>query len=204
MNDQTPKPPRRATIFATWVAGIAIVLSVAMYLASPGSVVAQMQSGLMHGHGADGSGHDEMTMPGLRGVDASPVESAEIAALFRAFQRIERNVEHLPVGIRTVTYSADPDVMAILVSHVSGMIGRVEEGRDPQIFLQSPTLDILFERGGELTNTIEVTDEGVVVTQTSQDAEVVAALHTHADEVSAMADRGMAAVHEMMMQRAGN
>ena len=49
---------------------------------------------------------------------------------------------------------------------------------------------------------IEVTDEGIAVTQTSDDPEIVEALHTHAGEVSDMADRGMAAVHEMMMQRA--
>ncbi|MEZ5799358.1 MAG: hypothetical protein R3D29_01200 [Nitratireductor sp.] len=47
-------------------------------------------------------------------------------------------------------------------------------------------------------------DEGIVVVQTSDDPEVVAALHTHAAEVSAMAERGMQAVHEMMMKRMGN
>ena len=49
-----------------------------------------------------------------------------------------------------------------------------------------------------------MTDEGIVVVQTSDDPEMVEALHTHAAEVSAMADRGMQAVHEMMMQRAAN
>ena len=42
------------------------------------------------------------------------------------------------------------------------------------------------------------------MTQTSDDPELVAALHTHAAEVSDMAARGMQAVHEMMMRRAGN
>ena len=37
--------------------------------------------------------------------------------------------------------------------------------------------------------------------QTSDDPEVVAALHTHAAEVSAMVERGMEAVHEMMAAR---
>ena len=94
--------------------------------------------------------------------------------------------------------------MENLVSHVTGMIGRVETGDDPQIFIQSPTLDIFFARGTGITSDINVTDEGIVVVQTSTDPEVVAALHTHAAEVSDMAARGMQAVHEMMMKRSGN
>jgi hypothetical protein len=70
--------------------------------------------------------------------------------------------------------------------------------------IQSPTLDIFFDRGPAIQSRIDVTDEGIVVVQTSDDPEVVEALHTHAAEVSAMADRGMQAVHEMMMQRAAN
>lgn len=93
--------------------------------------------------------------------------------------------------------------MAVVVSHVVGMIGRVEEGRDPQIFIQSPTLDIFFARGEGIETEIDVTEAGIVVTQTSDDPELVAALQTHAAEVTDMVDRGMEAVHERMM-RGGN
>ena len=44
-----------------------------------------------------------------------------------------------------------------------------------------------------------MTDEGIVVVQTSDDPELVEALQVHAAEVSDMADRGMQAVHERMM-----
>lgn len=158
----------------------------------------------MHGHGADGTGHDEVTMPGLQGLDATARESEELAVMFRNFPDITREVTNLPNGIRTVTFSADEELMSVIASHVVGMIGRVEGGRDPKIFIQSPTLDIFFERGDRITTEIEMTDEGIVVVQTSDDPELVEALHVHAGEVSAMAERGMAAVHEMMMQRAGN
>ena len=174
-----------------------------------GPVLAQMSGhasmhAMMHGHGADGTGHDEATMPGLQGLDATPGESAELAVLFRNFQTLTREVDTLPDGIRTVTRSSDPEVMAALVSHVAGMTARVADGRDPQIFIQSPTLDIFFARPQAITTEIEVTDAGVVVTQTSTDPEVVAALHTHAGEVSDIAARGMQAVHERMMRAAGN
>jgi hypothetical protein len=120
--------------------------------------------------------------------------------MFRNFETFTREVTNLPDGIRTVTRSADPEVMANLVSHVTGMIGRVESLDDPKIFIQSPTLDIFFQRGDGIVSDIEITDEGIVVVQTSTDPEVVTALQTHAAEVSDMAARGMQAVHEMMMQ----
>ena len=177
-------------------------LAVSLFaVAAPGLALGQ---GMGHGHGADGTGHNMAVMPGLRGVDATPEESAELAIMFRNFPLIGRDVTNLANGIRTVTFSDNDDVMAVLVSHVTGMIGRVEDGRDPQVFIQSPTLDILFERRDRIETEIEVTNEGIVVIQTSDDPEVVAALQTHAGEVSDMADRGMMAVHEMMMQRAGN
>ena len=106
-------------------------------------------------------------------------------------------MERLDDGIRTYTWSDDPALAAVLVSHVGGMLSRVAEGRDPQVFIQSPTLDILFARRDTITTEVELTDTGVWVTQTSTDPEVVAALQLHADEGSDMAARGMQAVHEM-------
>jgi len=182
--------------------------AVAVLLHAPVAAHAQMHGhgavAGMHGHGADGTGHDERNMPGLQGLNATPGESAELAVMFRNFQTISREVTNLPNGIRTVTRSSDEAVMDVLVSHVVGMIGRVETGDDPQIFIQSPTLDIFFARGTEIETTIELTEDGIVVVQTSNDTEIVEALHQHAAEVTAMADRGMQAVHEMMMTGAGN
>ena len=86
-----------------------------------------------HGHGADGTGHDEVNMPGLQGANATPEESAELAVMFRNFETISREVTDLPDGIRTVTRSSDATVMASLVSHVIGMIDRVERGDDPKM-----------------------------------------------------------------------
>ena len=137
-------------------------------------------------------------MPGLRGLNATEQESAEIAQMFRAFPTLTRTVENLPDGIRTLTESTDPQTRDALVSHVTGMIARVEAGDDPQIFIQSPTLDILFDRPGAITTSMEVTENGIAVIQTSTDPEIVAALQVHAAEVSDMAARGMQAVHERM------
>ncbi len=191
------------------IALAAAVLAAGLSALGGAGALAQMMGGHgmgggMHGHGAHGGGHDMVNMPGLRGLDATPEESAELAVMFANFQRIDREVTNLPDGIRTVTSSEDPELAAVVTSHVVGMIARVEEGRDPQVFIQSPTLDILFARRDRIATEIETIETGVVVTQTSEDPEVVAALQTHAEEVTAMVDRGMAAVHEAMMRRASN
>jgi hypothetical protein len=194
-----------AIVGALAVAAIASVPAIAQMMRGNGHGAMHAQ---MHGpnNGHDGmrgggamGGHDEMTMPGLRGENVTGEESDEMALLFRQFQTLTRTVENLPDGIRSVTSSSDPAVMDALVSHVTVMIGRVEAGDDPQVFIQSPTLDIFFERRAALRTEIEVTDAGIVVTQTSDDPELVQALHTHAAEVSDMAARGMEAVHERMM-----
>ncbi len=173
----------------------------ALGLASAGAVtLAQHKHGGGHSHGA-GHAHDEVNMPGLRGENATAEESAEIAVLFRGFETITREVENLPDGIRTITRSTDPAVREALISHSIGMIDRVDQLDDPKIIIQSPTLDIFFLRGAAITSSIDITDDGLVVVQTSDDAEVIAALHTHAAEVTAMTERGMDAVHDMMMER---
>jgi len=183
---------------AAWRTGFAVAIC-AVGLA--GWSFAQNMPRHGHGHGAGHATHDEVNMPGLRGENATPAESAEIAVLFRAFDTISREVENLPNGIRTTTRSSEPEVMDALVNHAVVMIDRVGQLDDPKILIQSPTLDIFFVRGESIYSEVEITDDGLVVLQTSEDAEVVAALHTHAAEVTAMADRGMAAVHEMMMAR---
>ena len=81
------------------------------------------------------------------------------------------------------------------------MIARVDEGRDPKVFIQSPTLDLLFQNRALITTQIETTADGIIVTQTSEDAATVAALQKHAGEVSDLAARGMQSVHEAMQQR---
>ena len=179
-----------------------MIIAVIAFAAAAAAFATLRPSG-HHGHHMHGA-HDEHSMPGLQGENATPEESEEMRVLFRNFDTLSREVTNLPDGINTVTRSTDPAVMEALVSHVIGMINRVDQADDPKVRIQSPTLDIFFLRGDRITTTIDVADEGVVVTQTSDDPEIVEALHTHADEVSDMAARGMQAVHEMMAARAQN
>ena len=140
--------------------------------------------------------HDEMPMPGLNGTDTTETEVADLRTIFQQHIEIKCRVTNLPNGIFTFTASQNPAVRATIVSHVSMIVIRLTEGRNPEVIIQSPTLDALFDVHDE----IEITDTGIDVIQTSSNPEVVKLLQTHAAEVSDVSKRGMAAVQERMSQ----
>jgi hypothetical protein len=123
--------------------------------------------------------------------------------MFMNHEQIRRTVTNLPNGIRTVTESDDPELAAVIISHVKGMRERVKEGRDPGLPIQSPTLQIIFRNKDKIATTQEATKKGIIVVQTSDDRETVAALQKHAAEVTVLVKRGMEAAHETMMKNRG-
>ena len=147
---------------------------------------------------ATGHMHDEVNMPGLQGKDTTPEEVSDLRTIFQQHPEIERTISNLPNGITTFTGSANIEVQDAIVSHVSMMVTRLAEGRNPEVIIQSPTLDALFDFHDEIETEIERTSNGVKVVQTSENAEVVHLLQAHAAEVSDMSARGMVAVHERM------
>jgi hypothetical protein len=112
--------------------------------------------------------------------------------LLQSHDRIKRGVTNLPDGIRTVTESADPQVAQAIKAHVASMEQRLKDGREFNMF--SPTLPVLFQNKDKIKTVVETTETGSIMTQTSSDATVVAALQAHAVEVSELARDGMAAM----------
>jgi hypothetical protein len=107
-------------------------------------------------------------------------------------ESIRRTVANLPNGIRTVTESDDPKVAQTIKAHVASMEQRLKEGRVFNLF--SPTIPVLFENRDRIKTTVEATEKGSALVQTSDDPKVVAALQAHAVEVSELARDGMAAM----------
>jgi len=114
-------------------------------------------------------------------------------------RKIKRTVTRLPDGIRTVTESEDPQVAQAIKAHVASMSQRLDEKREFNIF--STTLPVLFENKDKIRSTVTVTDRGSIVTRTSTDPKVVAALQGHAAEVTEFVDEGMVAMRRGMMTR---
>jgi hypothetical protein len=112
-------------------------------------------------------------------------------------QAIERTVLNLPNGIRTKTESTDRRVARYLKDHVASMDDRLKKGA---IFnMGSPSLPTIFENRERIRTEIEETENGVAVTQTSDDPATVAALQAHASEVSELVREGMASMMRSMM-----
>jgi hypothetical protein len=159
------------------------------------------QQGPGFGPGMRGMGHGMMM--GMNHGSATMDERREIHSLLFNHDRIKRSVTNLPDGIRTVTESDDPEIAETIKKHVAEMGQRVEEGRDPDLPIQSPALHSIFRYKDKIKSTYEVTDKGIIVVQTSTDARAVKALQDHAADVTDLVQRGMVAAHETMMKNRG-
>jgi hypothetical protein len=178
---------------------IAIGVAAALGLGAAVAVFAHpggMGPGMM-GQGMMGPGMGGPMAGHLQHGDASFADDMRLVhAMLFDHEKIKRTVANLPDGIRTATESDDPGVARAIKAHVASMEKRLSDGKIFNLF--SPTLPVLFENKDKIKTVVEMTDRGSVVTQTSGDAKVVAALQAHAVEVSELARDGMAAMMRNM------
>jgi hypothetical protein len=207
---------RSSKIAVGVVTALGIGLAVAASLAQTG----EMGPGMMHGkgpgmthgkgpgmmrgmdHGPAAGSHGPMAGPvGMltRQDEGSAADMGLVHDLLMNHTRIRRTVTNLPDGIKTVTESDDPQVAQTIKAHVASMSQRLKDGREFNIF--SPTLPVLFENRDKIKSVVEVTEKGSIVTRTSTDAKVVAALQGHAAEVTELANEGPVAMMRGMMSR---
>lgn len=177
----------RSSKIATGVAAVLGLGAAVAVLAHPGGM----------GPGMMGPGMGGPMMGRMQHGDASFADDMRLVhAMLFDHEKISRTVAKLPDGIRTVTESDDPGVARAIKAHVASMEKRLSDGKIFNLF--SPTLPVLFENKDKIKTVVETTDGGSIVTQTSGDAKVVAALQAHAVEVSELARDGMAAMMRNM------
>jgi hypothetical protein len=170
-----------------------------------------MGPGMMHGGMGPGMMHGGMTSPGMMGGammgmahDSATMEQLRVIhTLFVNHDRIKRTVTNLADGIRTVTTSDDPQIAALLKTHVNDMMKRVGAGDDPGLPIESDALHSIFRDKDKIRTSVETTANGVVVVQTSDDPKVVTELQQHAAQVTDFAQEGMAAIRTAMMRKFG-
>ena len=183
-------------------AGIAAALGLSLAATTVLGQPAGMGPGMMHGmeHGAGGHSPMSGATAMLTKQDAGSAADMDLVHdLVMNHARIKRTVTNLPNGIRTVTESDDPKVAQAIKAHVASMSQRLKDGREFNIV--STTLPVLFENRDKIKSVVEVTEKGSIVTRTSTDAKIVAALQGHAAEVTELAQEGMAAMRRGMMAR---
>jgi hypothetical protein len=143
--------------------------------------------------GTSGQAGGDTTMMG----GASRGDMNSYMDLFNRHGEITRTVEAIPGGIRTTTESGVVELAAQLQAHVTSMYRHLEEGAE--VVCMSPTLPTLFRSAGDYRREFVSTAKGVVVSETSTDPMVVAAIRAHANEVSGFVRDGMPAIMAGMM-----
>ncbi len=106
-------------------------------------------------------------------------------------QLIDRQVEKLPNGIRSLTLSNDREVVALLHAHLPAMRRRLCEGFPLRRW--DPLYVAIFEHADAVAMEIHLRPDGVEVVETSDDPRMVGLIQAHAEAVSAFVAHGHAA-----------
>ncbi len=106
---------------------------------------------------------------------------------------MHRTVEEIPGGIRAVTESDSPQVTALIQSHVPTMYRRIQNRQGIPIIMMSSTLPAMAQNPNRYHRQLQITSKGIVVTETSNDPEMVAIIREHAREVDRFVAEGMPA-----------
>lgn len=101
---------------------------------------------------------------------------------------LERKVEPIENGVRTLTESDDPEVVKTLQRHVATMAERVKHHRPVRMW--DPLFQEIFRHGDQVKLEFENTPRGVRVTETSDDPQVVSLIQEHARVVSGFVEHG--------------
>lgn len=141
-----------------------------------------------------------MTSGGMMGA-ATGADMSAYMDLFARHDEIRRTVEPIPGGVRTVTESDAPELVARLQAHVASMYEHLDRGAE--VRCMSKSLPTLFRHAGGYRRTMTPTRKGVVVTEVSSDPRLTRMIREHAAEVTGFVREGMSAMMRGMMGGAG-
>lgn len=176
------------------------LVAVVVLAGTAAPVAAQQPATLPHAHDAQASGDQHA---GTMGAAHDAGIMTGVHEMFMGHEQLTRTVTVLPDGVRTVTESANPTLAQLLKAHVTASNRQLTTGIDPGLPMESDALRAIFRYHAEIRTTVEPTPAGIAVTQTSQNADTVAALQQHAAEVTLFVKEGMAAMHAAMMKKRG-
>lgn len=107
---------------------------------------------------------------------------------------IRRSVKRLDNGVETLTESDNKEVATKIQEHVASMHGRVKEGRGLRFW--DELFVAIFKKSDQIRMTVEKTEKGVKVVETSDDKTVVLLIQAHADVVSQFVAHGFDEAHK--------
>jgi hypothetical protein len=132
--------------------------------------------------------------PRLRdgGMMGTGADMSAYMELFDRHRELRRTVHLIPGGVRTLTESDSPELVAQLQAHVAAMYDHLEQGLE--VTCMSQSLPVLFRHASSYRRRFQLTEKGVAVTETSSDPRIVKAIREHAREVTGFVHHGMAAM----------
>ncbi|MEC3860809.1 hypothetical protein VK792_05895 [Mesobacterium sp. TK19101] len=108
--------------------------------------------------------------------------------LLRRHADIRREVTEVPNGIRAHTWTDAPDLVPLLHNHAQEMHRRVKEKFGLRFW--DPAFAELFAQADKVQMTVNLTENGVEVLETSDDPNVVKLIRAHGATVSAFVREG--------------
>ena len=115
--------------------------------------------------------------------------------LLRHHDQIQRELTQLPDGIRSLTTSANPEIVGLLHDHVPAMHHRLEENFGLRFW--DPAFPEIFAQREKVRMEVTLVLHGVLVEETSEDPNVVTLIQAHGAVVSLFVQRGFAQAREV-------
>lgn len=112
-------------------------------------------------------------------------------SLLTDHEKIRRVVTFRADGVDAVTESDDPDVARRIKDHAERMKIRMDQGATVRFW--DPVFAELFEHHDKVKLAVTITEKGVSISESSEDAAVVSLLHAHASGLSDFVREGHAA-----------
>ncbi len=115
-------------------------------------------------------------------------DQAVFHRLLALHERIQRELEYLPNGIRARTRSDDPEIVALLHDHVPSMKQRLEENFGLRFW--DPAFAELFAQHGKIRMELTLLPDGVLIEETSDDPNVVTLIQAHGQVINLFVAHG--------------
>jgi hypothetical protein len=133
-------------------------------------------------------------MGGMHGGQGRGAVMPDAMGLLHNHAALERTVEEIPNGVKTVTTTSDPELLAVLRRHPREMYAFYEAGgsvrpHDPMFAELARVADKVHMEFRDIEN-------GVETIATSDDPEVVKLIRAHAAKVTEFVKRGHSALQE--------
>lgn len=124
-------------------------------------------------------------------MDRHRHDQAVFHRLLELHAEIDRSLEVLPNGIRSLTRSDNPEVVALLHEHVPSMHERLQTGF--RLRRWDPLYEAIFDNADAVSMEIRLLPDGVEVIESSEDPDVAALIKAHGVTVDAFVSRGQEA-----------